>query len=126
MAIGLDQSTALLIDTVTSTLTTAGNATVIGNSPTNHVYFLTTTGAPPTLQSGTTSTLAAPLSWGTQQKPAIQVYRATVGDDLTAALGKHTQTVTWTTTTASPLDASYTLWVTNGTVSTSQANGAIY
>jgi cyanophycinase-like exopeptidase len=38
MDIGIDQSTALLIDTVTNTLTTAGDATVIGNSPTNHFY----------------------------------------------------------------------------------------
>ena len=126
MAIGIDQSTALLIDTVTNTLTRAGDATVIGNSSTNHLYFLTTTGTPPTLQSGTTNTLAAPLSWGTQQKPAIQVYRATVGDNLTAALDKHTQTVAWSTTTTCPLDASYMLWVTNGTVNTSQTNGAIY
>jgi hypothetical protein len=72
------------------------------------------------------ATLAAPLSWGTQQNPAIEVYRATVGDNLIAALNKHTQTVTWSATTTSPLDASYTLWVTNGTVNTSQANGAIY
>jgi cyanophycinase-like exopeptidase len=123
MAIGIDQSTALLIDTAGPT---AGEATVIGNSPTNHLYFLTTTGTPPTLQPGTTNTLAAPLSWGTQKHPAIEVYRATVGDNLTAALDTKTQTVTWTTTTASPLDASYTLWVSNGTVNTSQANGAIY
>jgi cyanophycinase-like exopeptidase len=127
MAIGIDQSTALLIDTVTNTLTTAGDATVIGNSPTNHLYFLTTMDTRPTRQSGTTNTLAAPLSWGTQQNPAIQVYRATVGDNLTAALDTDTQTVTWTPTTASPLDGPrYMLWVTNGTVNTSQANGAIY
>ena len=48
------------------------------------------------------------------------------GTAVQAALDKHTQTVTWRTTTTSPLDASYTLWVTNGTVNTSQANGAIY
>jgi cyanophycinase-like exopeptidase len=126
MAIGIDQSTALLIDTVTNTVTKAGDATIIGNSPSNHVYFLTTTGVRPTLQSSTTNTIAAPLSWGTSYNPAIQVYRATVGDNLTAALDPTTHTVTWTTPTASPLDASYMLWVTNGTVNTSQTNGAIY
>jgi cyanophycinase-like exopeptidase len=131
MAIGIDQSTALLIDTVTNTLTTAGHATVIGNSSTNHIYFLETMGPKPTVQSGTT--LAAPLNWGmppTTGTPAILVYRATVGDNLTATLNTdpktHIQTVTWTTTTTSPLDASYMLWVTNGIVNSSQPNGSIY
>ena len=62
MAIGIDQSTALLIDTAGPT---AGEATVIGNSPTNHLYFVTMTGTPPALQPGTTNTLAEPLTWGT-------------------------------------------------------------
>lgn len=119
MAIGIDQSTALLIDTVGPT---AGDATVIGNSPTNHLYFLTTTGTPPTLQPGTTNTLAAPLTWGTQSTPAVTVYRATVGDNF--QFDQSTQT--WMRITGSSLDAAYTLWVSNGTVNTSQPNGAIY
>jgi hypothetical protein len=119
MDIGIDQSTALLIDTAGRT---AGDATVIGNSPTNHLYFLTTTGTPPALQSGTTNTLAAPLTWGTQSTPAVNVYRATVGDNL--QFDQKTQT--WTPITESSLDASYTLWVTNGTVNSSQPNGSIY
>jgi hypothetical protein len=128
MAIGIDQSTALLIDTAGPT---DGHATVIGNSPTNHLYFLTTMSTRPTLQSSNPNTLAAPLSWGTQKNPAIQVNRATVGDNLTAALNTDTQTdtqtVTWNFTTASPLDGPpYTLWVTNGTVNSSQPHSSIY
>jgi cyanophycinase-like exopeptidase len=119
MAIGIDQSTALLIDTAGPT---AGEATVIGNSPTNHLYFLTTTDTPPALQPGTTNTLAAPLTWGTQSTPAVNVYRATVGDNV--QFDQTTQT--WKPLTGSSLDAHYTLWVTNGTVNSSQPNGSIY
>jgi cyanophycinase-like exopeptidase len=119
MAIGIDQSTALLVDTAGPT---AGAATVIGNSPANHLYFLTTTGTPPALQPSTTNTLAAPLTWGTQSTPAVNVYRATVGDNF--QFNQTTQT--WTPITESSLDAIYTLWVTNGTVNSSQPNGSIY
>jgi cyanophycinase-like exopeptidase len=119
MAIGIDQSTALLIDTAGPT---AGDATVIGNSPTNHLYFLTTTRTRPALQPGTTNTLVAPLTWGTQSTPAVHIYRATVGDNFQF---DHT-TQTWTPMTGSSLDAPYTLWVTNGTVNSSQPNGSIY
>jgi hypothetical protein len=124
MAIGIDQSTALLIDTVTNTLTTAGgatvtlttagDATVIGNSPTNHLYFLTTTGTRPNLQRG------QPLTWPT---PAVDVYRATVGDNFQFDQASQT----WKPLPGSSLlDAPYTLWVTNGTVNSSQLNGSIY
>jgi cyanophycinase-like exopeptidase len=119
MAIGIDQSTALLIDTAGHT---AGDATVIGNSPSNHLYFLTTTGTAPALQPGTTNTLAAPLTWGTQSTPAVNVYRATVGDR--CRFDRATQT--WAPVTGSSLDAAYTLWVTNGTVNSSQPTGSIY
>jgi len=68
------------------------------------------------------NTLAAPLTWGTQSTPAVNVYRATVGDNF--QFDQHTQT--WTPITASSLDATYTLWVTNGTVNSSQPNGSIY
>jgi cyanophycinase-like exopeptidase len=119
MAIGIDQSTALLIDTAGPT---RGAATVIGNSPTNHLYFLTTTGTLPALQPGTTNTLAAPLSWGTQSSPAVNVYRATVGDNFQF----EQSTQTWKAITSSSLDDPYTLWVTNGTVDSSQPNGSIY
>jgi cyanophycinase-like exopeptidase len=119
MAIGIDQSTALLIDTAGAT---AGDATVIGNSATNHLYFLTTTGTPPALQPGTGNTLAAPLTWGTQSTPAVNVYRATVGDNF--QFDQHTQT--WMPITESSLDATYALWVSSGTVNSSQPNGSIY
>jgi hypothetical protein len=126
MAIGIDQSTALLIDTAGPT---AGDATVIGNSPTNHMYFLTTiTVTPPTPQPGTQNTLAAPLNWGASSTAAIQVHRATVGDNLQAVFDHTTQTWTWKPITngESTLSGDYTLWVSNGTVNTSQPNGAIY
>jgi cyanophycinase-like exopeptidase len=121
MAIGIDESTALLIDTAGPT---AGDATVIGNSPTNHLYFLTTTKTAPALQPGTTNTLAAPLTWGTQSTPAVHVYRATVGDSFHFDFDPTTQT--WAPVTRSSLDAAYALWVTNGTVNSSQPNGSIY
>jgi cyanophycinase-like exopeptidase len=125
LAIGIDQSTALLIDTAGAT---AGDATVIGNSSTNHLYFVTTTGIAPTLQPGTTSTLAAPLTWGTPSMSAVDVHRATVGDNLRAVFDQKTQTWTWKpiTTGESTLSGDYTLWVTDGTVDSSQLNGSIY
>jgi len=87
-----------------------------------------TTGVPPTLQPGTTNTLAAPLSWGSSTNPAIEVHRATVGDNLQAVFDQTTQTWTWQpiTTGESSLSGDYSLWVTNGTVNTSQVNGSIY
>jgi cyanophycinase-like exopeptidase len=115
MALGIDQSTALLIDPTT------GDATVIGNSPTNHLYFLTTTGTRPT-HIGTTNTLVAPLSWGSSSSPAVNVFRATVGDNF--QFDQSTQT--WKLVPQSSLDLAYTLWVTNGTVNSSQLNGSIY
>jgi cyanophycinase-like exopeptidase len=125
MAIAIDQSTALLIDTAGAT---AGDATVIGNSSTNHLYFVTTTDTAPTLQAGTTNTLAAPLTWGAPSTPAVNVHRATVGDNLQAVFDKKTQTWTWQpiTTGESTLSGDYTLWVTDGTVDSSQPNGLIY
>jgi cyanophycinase-like exopeptidase len=104
MGIGIDQSTALLIDTAGPT---PGAATVIGNSPTNHLYFLVTSGIAPT--PGTSNALAAPLSWGSLSGPAVRVHRATVGDNLSLE---------------SPLSIDYTLWVANGTLTSS--NGSIY
>jgi cyanophycinase-like exopeptidase len=119
MGIGIDQSTALLIDTAGPT---AGEAAVIGNSPTNHLYFLETSGVPPALQAGTSNTLAAPLSWGSPSAPAILVHRATVGDNL--YFDPTTQTWQPVPTGESPLSIDYTLWVASGTLSSS--NGSIY
>jgi cyanophycinase-like exopeptidase len=117
MGIGIDESTALLIDT---TGPTAGDATVIGNSATNHLYFLDTSGVAPDLV-GTTNTLAAPLTWGTSSPPALQVHRATVGDNLSFNQTTHT----WQPVgTESTLSGDYTLWVTGGTLTSS--TGSIY
>jgi hypothetical protein len=123
LGIGIDQSTALLIDT---TGHTAGDATVIGNTSTNHLYFLETTQTAPTLLTGTQNTLAAPLDWGTSSGPALQVHRATVGDNFQAVFDHTTQTWTWQPVTSgeSTLSGDYALWVSNGTVNSS--NGSIY
>jgi hypothetical protein len=125
LAIGIDQSTALLIDTAGPT---RGDATVIGNSSTNHLYFVTTTGIAPTPRPGTTNTLAAPLTWVTPSTPAVDVHRATVGDNLQAVFDQTTQTWTWKPikTGESTLSGDYTLWVTDGTVDSSHLNGSIY
>jgi hypothetical protein len=109
LGIGIDESTALLIDTT-------GDATVIGNSPTNHVYFL----ALP--KSVNRPALQPDLTWGTQAAPAILVHRATVGD----SLHFDPTTPTWQAlpTGESTLSIDYKLWVSSGTLSSS--NGSIY
>jgi cyanophycinase-like exopeptidase len=108
--IGIDEETALLIDT-------AGNAQVVANSSTDpnarHLYFLETLGTSPTVQSGTT--LAAPLTWGNSSAPAVEVHRASLNDTFNLP-------TLWTNLQTYP--DTYALWAINGTLSSS--NGAIY
>jgi cyanophycinase-like exopeptidase len=113
--IGIDESTALLIDPA------SGIGTVIGNAPTNHLYFLQTSGSEPNgqvnAQTGT-RTLSAPLTWeggpaaqGGMVANAILVHRATVGD---------------TFNLQSPLSIDYQLSAVSGTLTSTQPGGSIY
>jgi cyanophycinase-like exopeptidase len=111
--IGIDQSTALLIDPST------GIGTVIGNSPTNHLYFLQTSGVEPvgTPTGSGTLTLNAPLSWGGAAGNAILVHRATVGDTFDMR--------TWQpVSNAGGTD--YQLSAAGGTLTSTQPGGSIY
>jgi cyanophycinase-like exopeptidase len=122
--IGIDESTALLINPAT------GIGTVIGNSPTNHLYFLSTSGSEPSGQSNTngTLTLSAPLTWeggaavqGGTVANALLVHRATVGDTLNLQ--------TWQPVSGGPesqLSADYQLSAVNGTLTSTQPGGSIY
>jgi cyanophycinase-like exopeptidase len=107
--IGIDESTALLIDPAT------GVGTVIG-TPGNHLYFLETSGSPPGTQNGT-STLSAPLTWGSVNSPAILAHRATVNDTFNLQ--------TWQPVSDTG-GADYKLWAGGGSVFSTQAGGSIY
>jgi cyanophycinase-like exopeptidase len=124
-AIGIDESTALLIDPAT------GIGAVIGNTPTNHLYFLQTSGSEPSGQLNTqtgTLTLNAPLTWeggvavqGGTVANALLVHRATVGDTFSLQ--------TWQTVSGGPefqLSADYQLSAVSGTLTSTQAGGSIY
>jgi cyanophycinase len=109
--IGIDEQTALLVDTTT------GDAQVVANPSTDpnarHVYFLQTTGAPQVCQPGTPLT----YTYDTLGTAGISVHRAGVGD--TFNLG------TWTETGGTDW-ADYTLLAVNGVLSSTQPNQSIY
>jgi cyanophycinase-like exopeptidase len=122
--IGIDESTALLINPAT------GIGTVIGNLPSNHLYFLSTSGSEPSGQSNPngTLTLSAPLTWeggaavqGGAVANAILVHRATVGDTFNLQ--------TWQPVSGGPesqLSADYQLSAVSGTLTSTQPGRSIY
>jgi cyanophycinase-like exopeptidase len=102
--IGIDQETAILVDTMGST---AGSATIVGNSA-GDVYFLLTTGIADICSPG--------VALDVTTNP-VTVHRATVGQTV------NLNTI-WYDTSAAYTD--YELTASNGVLTSTQASGAIY
>jgi cyanophycinase-like exopeptidase len=104
LGVGISEHTAVLVDAV------SGSATFVGVGP---AYFMRNNGHQPT-----TCEEGQPLSW---DSPGVDVWRW----DNTTMVGTTFHFDTWTAMPASS-GASYNLTVTNGTLVSSQAGGAIY